>query len=147
MYQVKLNSYLWFSAVCAASIVHRNHSFRLYQQKKPESKVKFRQASNHCKRVLEAAKLSYASKTKESITSQKTGSRDFSRIASSVINKSKSTIPPLINRPELLSSASVNCLLKTFVRTLILMTLILMISLPVFPSITNLKLHNISLIP
>ena len=32
-------------------------------------KVKFRQASNCCKRVLEAAKLVYATKTKESITS------------------------------------------------------------------------------
>ena len=34
-----------------------------------------------------------------------------------------------------------NCLLNTFLRTLILMTQI--ISLPVFPSKTNLKLHNI----
>ena len=40
-------------------------------------KVKFRQASNHCKRFLEAAKLAYATKTKESITSQKLGSLDF----------------------------------------------------------------------
>ena len=37
----------------------------------------FRQASNHCKRVLEAAKLAYATKAKESITSQKLGSWDF----------------------------------------------------------------------
>ena len=42
-----------------------------------ESKVKFRQASYHCKRVLEAAKLTYANKTKESITSQKLDSCDF----------------------------------------------------------------------
>ena len=41
------------------------------------SKVKFRQANNRCKRVLEAAKLAYANKTKESITSKKLGSRDF----------------------------------------------------------------------
>ena len=68
----------WFSAAGAAAIVHRNHFFRLYQQNKSsESKVKFRQASNCCKRVLEAAKLAYANKTKESITSQKLGSRDF----------------------------------------------------------------------
>ena len=45
--------------------------------KTSESKVKFRQASNHCKRVLEAAKLAYGNKTKESITSQKLGSCDF----------------------------------------------------------------------
>ena len=60
--------------VCAAAIVHRNHFFRLHQREKSsDSKVKFRQASNHCKRVLEAAKLAYANKTKESITSQKLG--------------------------------------------------------------------------
>ena len=33
------------------------------------SKVKSRQASNSCKRVLEAAKFAYANKTKECITS------------------------------------------------------------------------------
>ena len=59
-YQVKPHSSPWFSAAQAA-IVHRNHFFRLYQQNKSsESKVKFRQASNRCKRVLEAAKLTYA---------------------------------------------------------------------------------------
>ena len=64
-YQVKAHSSPWFSAACAATIVHRNHFFRLYQQNKSfESKVKFRQASNYCKRVLEAAKLAYATKTK-----------------------------------------------------------------------------------
>ena len=77
-YQVKPHSSPWFSAACAAAIVHRNHFFRLYQREKSsDSKVKFRQASNHCKRVPEAAKLAYANKTKESITSQKLGSWDF----------------------------------------------------------------------
>ena len=77
-YQVKPHSSPWFSAACAAAIVHRNHFFRLYQQNKSsESKVKFRQASNRCKRVLEVAKLAYANKIKESITSQKLGSQDF----------------------------------------------------------------------
>ena len=67
-YQVKSHSYPWFSAACAAAIVHRNHFFRLYQREKSsDSKVKFRQASNRCKRVLEAAKFAYANKTKESI--------------------------------------------------------------------------------
>ena len=37
----------------------------------------FRQASNRCKRGLKAAKLAYAKKTEESITSQKLGSWDF----------------------------------------------------------------------
>ena len=71
-YQVKPHSSPWFSASCAAAIVHRNHFFRLYQREKSsDSKVKFRQASNHCKRVLEAVKLTYAHKTKESITYKK----------------------------------------------------------------------------
>ena len=57
-YQVKPHSSPLFSAAFAAAIAHRNHFFHLYQNdKSSESKVKFRQASNHCKRVLEAAKL------------------------------------------------------------------------------------------
>ena len=76
--QVKPHSSPWFSAACAAAIVHRNHFFRLYQRNKSsEFKIKFRQTSNRCKRVLEAAKLAYTTKTKESITSQKLGSQDF----------------------------------------------------------------------
>ena len=105
--KVKPHSSPWFSAACAAAIVHRNHFFHLYQREKSsDSKVKFRLASNPCKRVIEAAKLVYANKTKESITSQKLGSRDFWRIANSVLKKGKSAIPPLFNDPEVLSSAS-----------------------------------------
>ena len=33
-YQVKPHSSPWFSAACAAAIVHRNHFFRLYQKDK-----------------------------------------------------------------------------------------------------------------
>ena len=119
-YQAKRHSSPWFSASCAAAIVHRNR-FRLYQKdKSSDSKVKFKQASNRCKRVLQTAKLD---KTKESNTSQKLGSRDFWRIASSVLNKGKSAIPPVFNGPGVLSSASDKAkLLKTFLRTLILMT-------------------------
>ena len=147
-YQVKPHSSPWFSAAYAAAIVHRNQFFRLYQQNKSsESKVKFRQASNRCKRVLEAAKLAYATKTKESITSQKLGFRDFWRIANSVLNKGKSAIPPLFNGPEVLSSASdkVKLFAKNFSKNSNLDDS--GISLPVFPSRTNLKLHNISITP
>ena len=120
----------------------------MYQQNKSsESKVKFRQASNRCKRVLEAAKLAYATKTKESITSQKLGSRDFWRIANSVLNKGKSVTPPLFNGPEVLSSASDKAKLfaKNFSKNSNLDDS--GICLPVFPSRTNLKLHNISITP
>ena len=89
-YQVKPHSSPWFA------IVHRNHFFRLRQKyKSSDSNVKFRQASNRCKKVLEAAKFAYANKTKESITSQKLGSRDFWRIVNSVLSKGKSAIPPI----------------------------------------------------
>ena len=147
-YQVKPHSSPWFSAACAAAIVHRNHFFRLYQREKSsDSKEKFRQASNRCKRVLEAAKLAYANKTKESITSQKLGSRDFWRIANSVLNKGKSAIPPLFNGLEVLSSASDKA--KLFAENFSLNSNLddLGVSLPVFPSRTNLKLHNIFVTP
>ena len=46
------------SLICAACIIH---NFHLYQKdKSSESKVKFRQASNRCEKVLEAAKYAYA---------------------------------------------------------------------------------------
>ena len=118
----------------------------MYQQNKSsESKVKFRQASNRCKRVLEAAKLAYATKTKEFITSQKLGCRDFWRIANSVLNKGKSAIPPLFNGPKVLSYASDKAKLfpKNFSKTSNLDDS--GISLLVFPSRTNLKLHNVSI--
>ena len=147
-YQVKPHSSQWFSAACAAPIVHRNHFFRLYQKdQSSESKVKFRQAINCCKRVLEAAELAYANKTKESITSRKLGCRDFWRIANSVLSKGKSAIPPLFNRLEVLSSASdkVKLFAENFSKNSNLDGS--GISLPVLPSRTNLKLHNISVTP
>ena len=112
----------WFSAACAAAIVHRNHFFHLHgKDKSSKSKATFRQASSLCKRVLEAAKRAYANKTKKSINSQKRGSRDFWRIANGVLNKGKSGVPPLFNCPEVLSSASDKAkLLKTFLRTLMM---------------------------
>ena len=77
-FQVKSLSSPWFSAACAACAAHICHFFRLYQlDKSSEAKVKFRQASNCCKKVLEAAKVAYAYKIKESITSQRLGYQDF----------------------------------------------------------------------
>ena len=65
-YQVKPHSSPWFSDACAAAIVHRNHFIHLYQKDKCyESNIKFRQASNHYKRVIEADKLEYVTKTRD----------------------------------------------------------------------------------
>ena len=147
-YQVNPHSSPWFSTASAAAIVHRNHFFRLHQREKySDSEVKFRQVSNRCKRVLEAAKLAYANKTKESITSQKLGSRDFWRIANSVLKKGKSAIPPLFNGLEVLSSASDKA--KLFAESFSLNSNLddSGVSLPAFPTRTNLKLHNISVTP
>ena len=147
-YQVKRHSSPWFSAACAVAIAHKNHSFHLHQQNKSsESNIKFRQASNCCKRVPEAAKLTYATKAKESIMSQKLVSQDFWQIANSVLNKGKSAIPPLFKGPEVLSSASDKAKLfsKNFSKNSNLD--VSGISLPVFPSRTNLKLHNILITP
>ena len=66
-YQAKYHSSAWFSVACSAVIAHNFFSL-LQQNKSSESKVKFRQTSNHCKWVLEVAKLAYPSKTKASIT-------------------------------------------------------------------------------
>ena len=120
----------------------------MYQQSESsESKVKFRQASNRCKRVLEAAKLAYGNKTKGSITSQKLGSRDFWRIANKILSKGKSAILPLFNDREVLSFASDKA--KSFAKNFSKNSNLddSGISLPVFPSRTNLKLHNIYLTP
>ena len=113
----------------------------MYQQNKfSESKVKFRQDSNRCKSVLEAAKLVYANKTKESITSQKL---DSLRIANSVPNKGKSAIPHLFDGSEVLDKA------KLFPKNFSNYSNLddSGISLPVFPFRTNLKLHIISVTP
>ena len=134
-----------FSAACPAAIIIKNHFFRFYQREKSShSKLKFRQASNCRKRVLEGAKLAYANETKESITCQKLGSCDFWRIANSVPRKVKSAIPPQFNGPKVLSSASDKATL--FAENFSMNSVLdgSGISLPVFLSRTNLKLHNIS---
>ena len=139
----------WFSAGCAAAIIHRNHFFHLYlKDKSSDSKVKFRQASNRCKRVLEAAKLAYASKTKESITSQELGSHDFWQIANNVLNKDKSAILAPFNSWEVvLSCASDKA--KVFAENFSKNSNLdeSGIYLPIFPSRTNLKQDNISVTP
>ena len=104
--------------------------------------MKFRQASSCCKRVLGAAKLAYANKTKESITSQKLGSCDFWRIANSVLNEGKSAIPPLFNGPKVLSLVSDKAKLfaENFSKNSNLDDS--GISLPAFPSSTHLRLQS-----
>ena len=78
---------------------------------------------------------------------QKIGSHDFCRIANSVLNKSESAIPPLVNSPEMLSSASdkAKLIAENFSKNSDFDDS--GISLPVFPLRTNFKLHKISQTP
>ena len=68
-------------------------------------------------------------------------------VLSSVLKKGKSAIPPLFNTPEVLPSASDKA--KLFAENICKNSNLddSGISLPVFPSRTNLKLHNVSVTP
>ena len=78
---------------------------------------------------------------REFITSQKLGSRDFWRIVNSVLNKDKSAIPYLFNGSKVFSTASDKA--KLFAKNVFKNSSLddSGISLSVFPSRTNLKLH------
>ena len=95
----------------------------------------------------ETAKLAYANKTKESIISQKLGSPDFWQTANSILNKGESAIPALFNGPEMLSSTTdkVELFTENFSKNSYLDDPVM--SLPVLPSRTTLKLNNISVAP
>ena len=105
-FQVKPHSLPWFTPSCADAIAHRNHFFhQFHRNKTKENKKLFNDARNCCKRVLEEAKSNYADATRRSIASQHIGSRDFWRISNSILNRGKSSIPPLFNGPEVLTSS------------------------------------------
>ena len=136
-----------FSCLCCCDS-SQNSIFLLSQQNKSsESKVNFRQDSNPCKGVIDLVKLAYVTKPKESITSWKRGSRQFWRIACSVLNKGKFATRPLFNALEVLSAASNKA--KSFTGSFSQNSIHddSEISLLVFPPRTNLKLHNIFTIP
>ena len=80
----------------------------------------------------------------ESIITQKLGSHDFRRIADSVLNKSKSAVPPLVDCPRIFSSASDKAKLfsENFSKNSNFDDSY--ISLPAFPFGTNPKMYNIS---
>ena len=99
--------------------------FRLYQQhKSSESKVEFRQVSSCCRRVFEAAKLSYANKTKESSLPRNLALRTFGELL--IVFSTKVNLVYLLCSTILLylSSASEKAKLftKCFSRTPILIT-------------------------
>ena len=115
----------------------------LYQQNKSsECKLMLRQASNSCKRVLETAKLAYSTKRKRVYHFPETW---LSGLLVSVLNKGKSTIYPLFKSAiPLLYLIKQNCA-KNFFKSSNLDDS--GISLPVFCSRMNLRLHSVPVTP
>ena len=106
----------------------------MYQKdKSSESKVKLRQASNYCKKVLEIAKFVYTNKTKES---RNLAHGTFSELLIVFSTKVNLLYLPysMIRWCCLLHLIKQNCLLETKLRTLIF-------------SGTNFKVHTISVTP
>ena len=134
----------WFLVACASAIVHRNHFCFHQKDECSESKVKFRQISNCYKIALEPAKMAYANKIKDSTTSQKFGSQNFWQMANSALKEAKSAIALIFNGLEVLPSVPNKSKLfaEDFSNNFNLNDS--GISVPVLPSRTNLKLHNVS---
>ena len=106
---------------------HRNHFFCLHQQNKySESNVKFWQVSNCCKRILEAAELVYVTKERSLSLPRNLALKTLGELL--IVFSTK------VNLLYLSYSADRRCcllhlikqiyFLKTFLRTLILMTLV-----------------------
>ena len=138
--QGKFHLSAWFSAACAAATVYGNHFLHLYQQNKSsESKVKFRQATSRSKRVrgavkgvLKLPKLHMLIKQKNLPLSRNLALGTFGHLL--IVFSTK--VNPLflyystVWRRHLLYLMKQSCLLKTFLRNLILMT---WVSLSHFP--------------
>ena len=139
--------FIVFSCLCFFHTSKKSPLLFVPKDKSSASKVKFRQDTNCCKRLFETGNLAYTNETKDSITSQELGSRDSWRIANSVFIKGNSVIAPLFNGPKVLSSAYyiTKLLAENFSKNSNLDGS--GIPLPAFPSITNLKLHNVHVTP
>ena len=144
-YQAKLHSSLWFSTACAGVLVYRNHFFCLYQQNKSsESKVKFPQASNVAKGFLKLPNLHMPIIQKSSSLPRNLSLGTFGEFLI-VLNKGRFAIPPLFSGLEVLFSAPDKATLFAKKPSKNSNLDVSGISLPVFPSRTNLKLHNMSI--
>ena len=127
--QLKSHPNSWFSAVYTVATAHRNHFFCLYQHINLTNLKNLIKASNCRERVLEAAKLAYAKKCLHMLSLPRNMALgSFGKLLMvflTQVDTGKSAILSIIfHGPEVLSSASdkQTCLLKTFLKTLILMT-------------------------
>ena len=122
-YQVKPHSSPWFSAACAAAIVHRNHFFRLCQREKSDSKSSDRIVIV-AKGLLKLPNLHMLIKQKSLLLPRNLALVTFGELL--IVFSTKVNLLYLLystgRRCCLLHLIKQNCLLKTFLRTLILMT-------------------------
>ena len=125
-YQVKPRSSPWFSPSCAAAIVHRNHFFCLYQKEKLVQKVP--KGSDRlvivAKGFLKLPNLLMPIKQKSSSLPRNLSLGTFGELP--IVFSAKVNLLYLLyttaRRCFILHLIKKNCLLKTFLRTLILMT-------------------------
>ena len=109
-----------FSCLCCCHRPYKSFLSFVSKEKKCD-KVKFRQVSNHCKSILEASKLGHANEKRVSL--HRNLALITSRIANSVFNKNLQYFLCLcVSRCCLLHWRRPRCLLKSFLRILILMT-------------------------
>ena len=114
----------WFSAAFAAAIAHRNDLFHLYQKDKPsDSKVKFRLVIV-AKRFLKLLNLHMLIKQKNPLLPRNLAVMTFGELL--IVFSAKVNLLYFLystaQRCCLLHLIKQNCLLKTFLRTLTLMT-------------------------
>ena len=114
------SSLIGLSCLCSC---HRPYkSFLLFVSKEKKcDKVKFREVSNHCKSILEASKPAHANEKRVSL--HRNLAVITCRIANSVFNKNLQYFLCLcVSRCCLPHWRRPRCLLKSFLRILILMT-------------------------
>ena len=124
-YQVKPPHLLGFQLLVLLPYVvcYRNHFFHLYQKDKySESKFKFRHGSNHCKRVIEAANLHILIKQKSASFPRSFTFGAFSKLPIVFSTNLLYLFFSTAWRCCLLHLIKQNCLQKTFLRILILIT-------------------------
>ena len=95
-FQQKPHSQPWFTAECAAAICQRNYFFHRYHRDRTTKNFSsFKAARRKCKQIILHAKESYSKHVRQSIATQKLGSKDFWRICNSVLKRNKSSLPSL----------------------------------------------------
>ena len=123
-YQVKPHLSLWFSAACAAAIVHRNHFFRLYQKdKSSESGVNLVRLVIVAKGFLKLPNLHMLIKLKSPSLPRNLALGTFGELPI-LFSTKVNLLYHLYStawRYCFLYLIKQNCLLKTFVRILMLM--------------------------